>query len=685
MQQERNESESRQPAEDSQMDKGAREIPQLSADVDLDEALEEMDPMEYMERFAESVEAEEPISQDDVEVIIEVLDKGLEQNIEDVVGRFDQMLADKNSGELNELRETVKAQMTEEKEAALEKARRILESRENQKEGPKTFAEAFPGFRIFVEAVRENQMETQDLVERAIDVQDREYFEKEGFLIRLAFELDKTPEEIFEIIDNQPDPETRRFLLESFGIPQIEDGSEVPDIDSFVASEMEQIGKQINKKREEQEALLEGYFTEDEQKDFHLGSTRKNTNFDYLKDHFEDETKLRALEQIEMRENEIRDLESDSARYEKSRTVYIQEKRDEFTNPESTQETVNASESIAQNLSREKIELLQQELDETNDPTQKEYLSELIRAEEKRVESEKELLSKISGVEMLGEGKNRTLLLGFEGRDKPAIYKSALGEENIRSGIIDQGTYFKREWLAAQIDRTLGLDVVPPTILREDGPDGIGSVQSWEAGKSPADLSEKDENYNDDAMTRIALLDELVHNTDRHKRNLLVQPDGGVVAIDNALCLPRENLKLTEREKKYIEKYGDSDGSTDKDAWVRSKKTMSFPREYLIAKQKTELPEEIKNNLKRLINSSQLQETLKKAFMFALGEDDGQKQFKALKERIKVLVVANPNLTRPDIKKYHLVDTEVVQSQESGVEEGTIEEGTPTVGPSNAA
>ena len=118
----------------------------------------------------------------------------------------------------------------------------------------------------------------------------------------------------------------------------------------------------------------------------------------------------------------------------------------------------------------------------------------------------------------------------------PAIYKpQARDEENMRSGI-PAGTYAQREWLAYQIDQSLGIDVIPPTILR-DGPDGVGSVQEWVIAKTAGAYGKWEEMGNPEQLEDVVFDDVVKKNQDRHGGNFLVGHDGSVYAIDHGLIL----------------------------------------------------------------------------------------------------------------------------------------------------
>lgn len=183
------------------------------------------------------------------------------------------------------------------------------------------------------------------------------------------------------------------------------------------------------------------------------------------------------------------------------------------------------------------------------------YCTERFEAERERRKIEKELMSDIKAFLEFGfmtkeSDKDTTssqkLILRFPERRMPALYKPESGESNMTRSI-KPGTFFLREWLVFQIDRMLELDVVPTTVLRT-GPKGPGSVQDWKHGDLARSLdmssggSWKTVSKPDQVM-RVAFLDLITRNTDRHQNNFLVVPDGKLWAIDNALTFPSEIIR----------------------------------------------------------------------------------------------------------------------------------------------
>lgn len=152
-----------------------------------------------------------------------------------------------------------------------------------------------------------------------------------------------------------------------------------------------------------------------------------------------------------------------------------------------------------------------------------------------------------------------------------------------------------REAAAYDLDRFLGLDTVPPTVLVEtgipdeeiveDAADSLAThVSEIDADEYMEDLEDeetlegsmqlklKGETFIDQYghfsypsfsdlgegqqqdMIKIAVLDYITGNTDRHSGNIFVTDDGNIMAIDNGLSFPDpdEEFRVNENEFKSI-------------------------------------------------------------------------------------------------------------------------------------
>lgn len=157
------------------------------------------------------------------------------------------------------------------------------------------------------------------------------------------------------------------------------------------------------------------------------------------------------------------------------------------------------------------------------------------------------------------------------GQRRPAVYKPIAGERPLWD--FPRHTLAHREVAAYRLSQLAGLDVVPPTVLR-DGPLGPGSVQSW-VGPVPDErgLVARDEavvvdlcrpgavptgwlssfagqddlgrevvlcHADDDRLARLALFDAVANNADRKGGHVLRDTDGRLYGIDHGLTFHEE-------------------------------------------------------------------------------------------------------------------------------------------------
>ena len=122
--------------------------------------------------------------------------------------------------------------------------------------------------------------------------------------------------------------------------------------------------------------------------------------------------------------------------------------------------------------------------------------------------------------------------------DERAVYKPGRGERPLWDY---PGGLFRREVAAYALSAALGIDVVPETVLRLDGPHGEGSLQRF----VDADFAEHyftllSEPAYHPQLRRIAAFDLLINNGDRKGGHLLKDLDGRIWGIDHGLCFHEE-------------------------------------------------------------------------------------------------------------------------------------------------
>ncbi len=114
-----------------------------------------------------------------------------------------------------------------------------------------------------------------------------------------------------------------------------------------------------------------------------------------------------------------------------------------------------------------------------------------------------------------------------------AVYKPQGGERPLWD--FPYGTLGLREVASHLVCEALGWGMIPPTVLRE-GPHGLGSVQFFVHAREDAHFFtiHDDPDYQED-LQRLAAFDALANNADRKSGHCLVDSQGRLWAIDNAL------------------------------------------------------------------------------------------------------------------------------------------------------
>lgn len=131
---------------------------------------------------------------------------------------------------------------------------------------------------------------------------------------------------------------------------------------------------------------------------------------------------------------------------------------------------------------------------------------------------------------------NATFLVNITLADEAArgIYKPLRGERPLWD--FEPGLH-RREVAAYRLSEVLGIDLVPPTVLR-DGPYGEGSVQWF------VDVDHRQHYFTiheqrpdlHDTLRGVALFDLLANNTDRKSGHVLIDADDHIWGIDHGLC-----------------------------------------------------------------------------------------------------------------------------------------------------
>ncbi|WP_432245148.1 SCO1664 family protein [Arthrobacter sp. G.S.26] len=143
-------------------------------------------------------------------------------------------------------------------------------------------------------------------------------------------------------------------------------------------------------------------------------------------------------------------------------------------------------------------------------------------------------------VELVGQfarSSNATFLVRLSHGDEvaQAVYKPEAGEQPLSD--FDPGLY-KRERAAYLLSEALGWGMVPPTVIREDVPLGVGSLQWFidcDFREHYFTLAAEDPSTHPE-LARMALFDFISNNTDRKSGHVLRGGDGRIWGIDHGLC-----------------------------------------------------------------------------------------------------------------------------------------------------
>jgi len=135
---------------------------------------------------------------------------------------------------------------------------------------------------------------------------------------------------------------------------------------------------------------------------------------------------------------------------------------------------------------------------------------------------------------------NATFLVGVTAPDAScdAIYKPRRGERPLWD--FPPGLD-RREVAAYELDRALGWGHVPETLIRDDAPLGVGSLQRFvdaHFDEHYFTLLERENLH--DQLRRIAVFDLLANNADRKSGHCLLDDDSHIWAIDHGVCFSDE-------------------------------------------------------------------------------------------------------------------------------------------------
>jgi hypothetical protein len=147
------------------------------------------------------------------------------------------------------------------------------------------------------------------------------------------------------------------------------------------------------------------------------------------------------------------------------------------------------------------------------------------------------LLTELPDLEVVGllQGASNYTFLAQLGPHPPSgiavVYKPARGESPLWD--FEAGTLYRREVAAYQLSKALGWPRIPPTVVRESGPHGIGALQLFVEADRRHFLSQQA--VQRDTWLQIALFDVIANNADRKSGHCLFDAEDRVWVIDHGL------------------------------------------------------------------------------------------------------------------------------------------------------
>jgi len=147
------------------------------------------------------------------------------------------------------------------------------------------------------------------------------------------------------------------------------------------------------------------------------------------------------------------------------------------------------------------------------------------------------LLVELPDVKLLGllHGASNYTFLTQLGPHPPsglrAVYKPARGESPLWD--FEAGSLYQREVAAYELSKSLGWPRIPPTVVREKAPHGVGAMQLFIEADGRHFLGENTARA--ETWARVALFDVITNNADRKSGHCLFDAQDNVWVIDHGL------------------------------------------------------------------------------------------------------------------------------------------------------
>ncbi len=139
----------------------------------------------------------------------------------------------------------------------------------------------------------------------------------------------------------------------------------------------------------------------------------------------------------------------------------------------------------------------------------------------------------LTGQFVLGSNYTFLAVISHTGATLEAVYKPLQGERPLWD--FPEDTLASREVAAYELSEALGWKLVPPTVIREEGPFGQGSLQLY-IPHDPQQTYFTMRPSERQQLRPAALFDLLANNADRKGSHILQAKDGHIWLIDHGLC-----------------------------------------------------------------------------------------------------------------------------------------------------
>ena len=154
-----------------------------------------------------------------------------------------------------------------------------------------------------------------------------------------------------------------------------------------------------------------------------------------------------------------------------------------------------------------------------------------------RLSKTEQLLARLPDLTVLGllHGSSNYTFLARLNPHPPAgllaVYKPARGESPLWD--FEAGTLYRREVAAYELSKVLGWPRIPPTVVRAQGPHGVGALQLFIDADRRHFLDEQ--SMRRPAWAKVALFDVIANNADRKSGHCLFDANDDVWVIDHGL------------------------------------------------------------------------------------------------------------------------------------------------------